>query len=333
MKRILFIATGGTIASSPTEIGLAPALGAEALIESVPQIEGLCEVETVSPMSLDSTNMSPTHWLQMAACVEKEYDRFDGFVIAHGTDTMAYTAGALTYLCQHSPKPIVLTGAQKPISLRETDARTNLADAFAYAVDGEARGVVIVFDGKVITGSRARKLRTKSWNAFASVDYPELGVILDGKILRYISEPETAERPTFYRELDPRVALIKLVPGMEADVLDFLRARNHALVIESFGVGGLPHAEGELFLEAVRRWQTEGKPVVITTQVPHEGSDMSLYQVGARVKSRFDVIEAYNMTLESVMTKLMWILGQTKDSARVRQLFYTPVAHDLLVVG
>lgn len=332
MKRILMIATGGTIAAKPTEDGLTPLLTPEELLESVPGIASLCAVETVRPMNLDSTNMSPEHWLVLARCIEREYDRFDGFVIVHGTDTMAYTAGALSYLIQRSPKPIVLTGAQRSIHMRETDARVNLQDAFTYAVDPQSHGVVIVFDGKVITGTRARKSRTKSFSAFASVDYPELAIIMDGKILRYINEPETCDRPEFSRRLNPRVALLKLIPGMDAGVLDYLRAHYDALVIESFGVGGVPYYEGEHFMDAIQAWCAEGKTVVMTTQVPHEGSDMALYQVGQKVKSRYEVIEAYNMTLEAVVTKLMWILAQTKDPKAVRERFYTPVAHDLLLV-
>ena len=331
MKHILFMATGGTIASEQTGDGLMPRLDAQSLLSSVPQIRACCRVFAISPMQLDSTNMRPCDWLRLAACIEREYDNYDGFVIAHGTDTMAYTAGALSYLVQHSAKPIVITGAQKPISLQDTDARINLAQAFTYAVDRRAHGVVIVFDGKVIMGTRARKTRTKSRNAFDSVDYPAIALLTDRGIVRYLSEDVPSEALQCYCALDDKVAVIKLVPGMDASVLDYLRERNSALVIESFGVGGLPNAGGGALIEGILRWKAENKPVVITTQVPHEGSDMSLYEVGLRIKSQYDVMEAYNMTLEAVVTKLMWILGQTKQMNEVRELFYTPVAHDLLV--
>ncbi len=331
-KRILLIATGGTIAAKPTDDGLMPMLTPEEILESVPRIEGLCEVEAVRPMNLDSTNMGPEHWLTLADCVERNYGDYDGFVIAHGTDTMAYTAGALTYLVQRSRKPIVLTGAQKSIFMQDTDARNNLFDAFIYALDDASSGVVIVFDGKVITGARARKSRTKSWNAFQSMDYPELAIVRDGRILRYIHETQGAESPTFYHELNRRVAVLKLIPGMDEGVLHYLRERNDALIIESFGVGGVPCYGDARFVDAIEDWCREGKTVVMTTQVPHEGSDMEVYQVGQQVKSRLDVIEAYNMTLEAVATKLMWILAQTKDPAQVRALFHTPVAHDLLLL-
>ncbi|MDL2205458.1 asparaginase [Eubacteriales bacterium OttesenSCG-928-N13] len=331
-KRILLLATGGTIASKPTAAGLAPMITPKELLMGVPGIDSLCAVQTAQPMNLDSTNMGPEHWLMLAECIRENYDAYDGFVVAHGTDTMAYTACALSYLAQMSPKPIVLTGAQKSIFVEDTDARMNLLDAFTYAVDDGSQGVVIVFDGQVITGTRARKTRTKSRNAFQSVDYPELAIVRDGCILRYIVPAVKSERPVFYGALDPKVALIKLVPGMNADVLDYLRQHNHALVIESFGVGGVP-ALGGRFMDAIEQWIREGKPVVMTTQVPHEGSDMEIYQVGRQVKTQLDVMEAYNMTLEAVITKLMWILMQTKQPEQVRKLFNTQVANDLLKLG
>ena len=128
MRRILLIATGGTIASKESGHGLAPAISSTELLGCVPQAADLCQVETLQLMNLDSTNVGPEHWLKISRCIQDHYDQYDGFVITHGTDTMAYTAAALSYLIQRSPKPIVLTGAQKSISLTDTDARKNLLD-------------------------------------------------------------------------------------------------------------------------------------------------------------------------------------------------------------
>ena len=132
-------------------------------------------------------------------------------VITHGTDTMAYTAAALSYLIQGSPKPIVLTGAQRPIGFDSTDSKTNLADAFRCAAE-DLPGVSIVFNSRVILGTRAKKTRSKSFQAFSSINHPELGVLRDGVLLRYIRQ-DCREAPVFYDRLDPRVALLKLVPG------------------------------------------------------------------------------------------------------------------------
>ena len=170
-KRILLIGTGGTIASEVTENGLAPELTTEQLLSHIPAISGICGVDCIQLLNLDSTNMAPEHWLEMARCVKEHYDGYDGFVLTHGTDTMAYTAAALSYLIQNSPKPIVLTGAQKPIGFDSTDSKINLADAFRCAAE-DLPGVSIVFNGRVILGTRAKKTRSKSFQAFSSINFP-----------------------------------------------------------------------------------------------------------------------------------------------------------------
>lgn len=330
MKRILLIATGGTIASRPTDTGLAPMITSREILEFVPEIAQICQVDAVQISNIDSTNMNAAHWLDMVRTIQAAYEDYDGFVISHGTDTMAYTAAALSYLIQRSPKPIVLTGSQKSIFLRDTDARTNLMNAFRYAADDRAQGVALVFDGLVIDGTRARKMRTKSFNAFSSMDFPELGVIREEHFLQYISEPKPQQPPLFTTTLDDRVFVLKLIPGMDASIFAWLREHYDALVLESFGVGGVPCAGDEGFLAAIEDWVRSGKVIVMTTQVPHEGSDMAIYQVGYQVKARFGILEAYDMTLEAIVTKLMWILGQTRDPTRIRAMFYQPVQHDLI---
>jgi len=346
MKKILMISTGGTIASSAGDSGLAPAITSEGLLARVPRVSEICDVDALQLMSLDSTNIGPEHWLKISSAIEENYGRYDGFVVTHGTDTLAYTAAALSYLIQDSPKPIVLTGAQKPIDLEDTDARQNLLASFVYAADDLSRDVAIVFDGKVIMGTRARKERTKSYNAFASVDYPEIAVIRDGKLTRYIipealrkaehgdfwaAHSDSASGPRFYHRLSSKVLLITLIPGLTADVLDRLREDYDAVICSTFGSGGLPGGmEGE-FARAVTSWLEAGKTIVMMTQVPYEGSDMSVYQVGREVKDRLPIIEAHNMTMEAAVTKLMWILGETKDPARIKEMFYTPVQHDIIM--
>ena len=256
--------------------------------------------------------------------------QYDGFVITHGTDTMAYTAAALSYLIQYSQKPIVITGSQKSICLKNTDARLNLYNSFLYAADDGSHGVSLVFDGKVILGTRARKERTKSFNAFSSVDYPELGVIRDGKLIRYLAELEYRPRPVFYHQLEERILLLTLIPGMGADALEALRDRYEAVILQSFGVGGLPGGASGSLARAMEAWLEEGKTILMMTQVPYEGSDMTVYQVGYQVKKKYQLIEGYNMTLEAAATKLMWVLGQTRNEDHIRQMFEQPVQFDLI---
>ena len=326
-KRILMIGTGGTIASEITDAGLTPGFSTEDLLRFVPSLESLCTVDCMQLCSIDSTNMTPDYWLKIAAAIRERYDDYDGFVVCHGTDTMAYTAAALSYLIQNSPKPIVLTGGQKPIHMEVTDSKSNLLDSFGCACDGRIGGVQIVFGGVVISGTRARKTYSKSFSAFSSINYPVLGVVREGKLIPYLI-PERDERPTFYDALDQRVALLKLVPGGSVDLLRLLLRENDAVIIESFGVGGLPTEGG--YLEAVHAAAQEGKVVVMTTQVQNEGSDLGVYQVGHVLKDAPGVLEAYDMTTEAVFAKLMWALARTRQPEELRRLFYTPVAADLL---
>ena len=329
MKNILMIGTGGTIASEMTPSGLTPELNSTQLLSFVPRIGEMCHVDCVQLYSLDSTNIRPAHWLGVARAVREKYDRYDGFVISHGTDTMAYTAAALSYLIQGSPKPIVLTGAQKPIWFDGTDSKRNLTDAFLYACRG-CGGVQIVFNGKVILGTRARKTCSKSFQAFSSVNYPDLAVVQDEHLLQYM-RCACYPSPVFYDALDDKVGLLKLIPGTPAAVLEFMLDRFDGLVIESFGVGGLPEYEGDAsYFDIIHRGIARGKLVVMTTQVPNEGSNLAVYHVGGRLKSALRLLEAYDMTTEAAVAKLMWIMGQTRDFDEAERLFYRPVARDIL---
>ena len=327
MKKILIIGTGGTIASKPSADGLTPDLDSKQLIDSIPSISDICDVDCIQAFSLDSTNVRPDHWLVLAEIITENYDRYDGFVITHGTDTMAYTAAGLSYLIQNSKKPIVLTGAQKPIGEEITDAKRNIIDALIYAVDEGSHGVVIVFSGAVICGTRARKNYSKRFMAFGSINFPELARVEDGRVIRYVPEPYSGET-VFYDNLNANVGLLKLTPGMRNDVMRYAIDRYDGLVVESFGVGGLP--EYSDFYQQIKRAVERRKLIVMTTQVPNEGSDLSVYRVGSILKNSLRVLEAHDMTSEAVLAKLMWVLGETDDFDRAEALFYRPVHHDTL---
>ena len=332
MKRILLIGTGGTIASEMTPEGLSPDLGPAQLLRAVPAISSLCEVDCLNLFSIDSTNIAPAHYLRIAGALSEHYGHYDGFVISHGTDTMAYTAAALSYLVRGAKKPIILTGAQKPIGFDSTDSKINLSDAFVCACSEKIHGVNIVFSGRVITGTRARKTCSKSYAAFSSINYPDVATLQDGRLMVYI-ESGYEPVPLFSAALDANVGLIKMIPGTDMELLDFLFSRRDALVMECFGVGGLPSYSDEKLYELVRRYTEAGKFLVVTTQVQNEGSDLSVYRVGHRLKETPGVLEAYDMTTEAALAKIMWILGQTREQEAVSRLFYTPVAHDMLYRG
>ena len=329
MKKILMIATGGTIASQLGSQGMVPQIKAEALLKCVPEVFEFCQPSAIQIYNIDSTNVTPAHWIKLAKTIQENYDDYDGFVVCHGTDTMSYTAAMISYMVQHSPKPIVFTGSQQPIDQEDTDGRINLRDSFLYAASDVASDVVIVFQGKVIAGTRAKKVRTKSFNAFTSVDFPVLGVIRSGKLIPYIVTPKK-DKPEFFLELNEKVALLTLTPGIKGELLDVYFRLNDAVVLSGYGTGGIPEGEEYGFYKILESWEGKGKTLVVTTQVQQEGSDMNVYRVGRGYKNRFALLESYTMTYESIITKLMWILAQTKKDEEVSKLFYQSVNYDLI---
>lgn len=329
MKRILLISTGGTIASVETEEGLRPGITPEELCESMPEIAELCEVEVLQLLNVDSTNIQPEHWLLIVKTIETQYGSYDGFVITHGTDTMAYTAAALSYLIQNPDKPIVITGSQKPLKRAITDASKNLHDSFRFACEENVGGVFLVFGGEVIFGTRARKIRSKSYNAFDSINYPVAGFVDNNRVIRYFDLKASEDPVKFYHELMTKVFLLKLIPGMNPDVLDYIAEYYDAIVIESYGTGGLPFAHERNFLEKLESLKKKGCIVLIATQVLLEGSDVGLYEVGFRAISNYNVLQSFDMTIEATVTKLMWLLARKHEFEEIKKAFYMPVARDL----
>jgi L-asparaginase len=350
MKHILLIATGGTIASAEDGNGLSPALTGEELARSVPEIEGLCELDIVQPMNIDSTNMRPVDWLRIAEVIRENYDAHDGFVVLHGTDTMSYTAAALSYLIQDSPKPIVLTGSQQPMGNPFTDAKINLYQSLVYAVSDRSRDVSIVFGGYAIAGTRARKQRTMSFNAFNSINYPVLAYLRQDKVICSGSAAVSAgpaecdcagdgaaraadgalDEPRFYTELNSRVCALKLTPGLTPDIFRLLKPDYDAVILETFGMGGVPErgADGASYQEAIFDWVDSGRTVVMTTQVPEEGLDLGVYEVGRAYAEHPGILKGGDMTTEALVAKTMWALGQTRDADELQRLFYCPINHD-----
>ena len=337
MKRILLIATGGTIASAPDGNGLSPALGGEELARAVPQISGLCDLDIVQPMNIDSTNMRPADWLAIAGAIRNGYADHDGFVVLHGTDTMAYTAAALSYLVQDSPKPIVLTGSQQPMGSPFTDAKLNLYQSLLYATDDRSRDVSIVFGGKVIAGTRARKQRTMSFNAFTSVNFPSLAYIRNDRIIRSSSlagavPPDRAELPLprWTSTLNDRVCVLKLTPGLTPDIFGLLQPSYDGVILETFGIGGVPElgADNRSYRQAIFDWVDSGRTVVMTTQVPEEGMDLGVYEVGRAYAEHPGILKGDDMTTESLVAKTMWALGQSQNPTEIKRLFYHCINHD-----
>lgn len=328
MKKILLLATGGTIASVEGNEGLVPGLSVDELLHYLPEPTSGLKIEGKILMNQDSTNLQPEDWVTIAEAVYKYYDDYDGFVITHGTDTLAYTSSALSYMLQGLTKPVVLTGSQVPISFQKTDARKNVADALRFACE-EIGGVYIVFDGRVILGTRAVKMRTKSYDAFESINHPYVAYVNKDEV-KYQWKPVPASSPlTLNTKLCTDVFLMKLYPGMKPEIFDFLKGVYKGIIIESFGNGGLPF-EGRNLLPKIKELTETGIAVVITTQCLEEGEDLLLYEVGRKV-AQYNVILSGDMNTEAMVAKLMWALGQGKNLDQVKEIVETPIAGDLSI--
>lgn len=331
-KKILLLTTGGTIASNDKGNGLTPVLSSEDFLQYVKEFETVCELVPEEVCSIDSTNMNADYWLMLVERIAQAYEEYDGFLVCHGTDTMAYTAAALSYLIQNSARPIVLTGAQKSLLSEITDARKNLHDAIRCALDDRSQGVIVVFDGKIIAGTRAKKTATFSYNAFSSINFPSIGKIQNDTVLYYFTQNQTEETVRFYREMNPKVFLFKLTPGVSEEIVPYILQMYDCIILEGFGVGGLPDNLMEAFVREMAHYRPHEKVLIMATQVTYEGSSMGTYVVGQRLKKEggLPVLETYDMTLEAALTKMMWILGQkVTDWEEIERLFYQRINYDI----
>ena len=313
MKKLMFIATGGTIASGDSGGGLTPEASAEELLSGIRVTDA--EVHAVQPFALDSTNLTPQHWTELATLIRDCWQDYDGFVVTHGTDTMAYGAAALSCLIQDAGKPIILTGSQLPMSDPDTDARRNLTDAFLCAQRGRA-GVWVSFCGRVIAGNAARKVHTRVFDAFRGFT-PEDEFTTEG----FLTDAAPDEVCTaFYNRLDPSVAVLKLTPGISAEMVREMGTFVRALVIEGFGMGGVPDYGDSGLAQALLELSACGVRVIMTTQVFQGGCDLSVYEVGQSAQ-RAGAIPAEGMTTEYAVMRAMWALANSYDLENFRWLF------------
>ncbi len=329
MKKILLLATGGTIASVQGEEGLAPGLTDHDLLRYLPDHDEKFRLHSINLMNLDSTNMQPESWVEIAKTVYENYDMYDGFVITHGTDTLGYTSAALSYMLQNLSKPIVLTGSMVPIGFEETDAKRNMIDALRFAYENIG-GVYVVFDGKVISGTRAVKVRSKSYGAFMSINYPYIARF-DGSCVHYLEHVPVRETGPVKLDtsLCTEVFLLKLYPGITPEIFDYIKQAYRGVIIESYGNGGIPFEKRNL-LPKINELIESGVAVVITTQCLEEGTDLQRYEVGRKVSKKL-IISSRDMNTEAIVTKLMWVLGKTENLDQVKEMMETPIAHEVQI--
>ena len=325
-KKILLLTTGGTIASMPGGEGLEPHRS-DVMERELTQLRSYYDVTVQDVICLDSSNITPREWQLIAKTVYDERGGYDGIVVSHGTDTMAYTASAVTYMLRDIDVPVIFTGSQLPLSDVLSDGPDNLRTAFAMAAAGHP-GVFLAFDRKVMLGCRAVKVRASGFSAFESVNaryaarVSNRGLVVDPRVL-----PKASGEPRLLPQISEDVFLLKLTPGLSPAVFEMLRAMGYkGIVIEAFGLGGINVLHKGL--RGIHRAVEDGVSVVVTTQCLYDSSDLRVYQVGNKLLE-LGVIQARDMTTEAAMTKLMWGIGQGLDQEQIARLFSRSLAGEI----
>lgn len=337
MSKTLLIYTGGTIGmmENPSNGSLIP-LNFNELQDYIPELRKFKASIDVIPFEtpLDSSDISVKSWQTIARIIEENYDEYGGFVILHGTDTMAYTASALSFMLEGLAKPVILTGSQLPIGRLRTDGKENLITAIEIAFarrNGEAviQEVAVLFDSKLFRGNRTHKFSTENFDAFSSPNYDELANIgihilyNQPKLLRPVND-----RMNIRYSFDPNVAILKIFPGMTpAYVESILRIPGlKGLILETYGSGNAP--KEEWFIALLQSAIEKGLIILNITQCSKGFVEQGLYQTSAALQ-QIGVIGGADMTTEAALTKMMFLLAEEKDGERIKRLLITPVSGEL----
>lgn len=326
---ILLIYTGGTIGmkEDPVLQALTP-FDFSQILDEVPELAKFAyriDSYTFDPL-IDSSDVEPSMWVALVKLIEDKYDSYDGFVILHGTDTMAYSASTLSFMLEGLTKPVIFTGSQLPIGTPRTDGKENLISSveIAAAKDEEGHALVpevcICFDNVLIRGNRSRKFNSDNFRAFRSEDYPPLAEA--GISIRYntalIRKPESWDkRPVFHTDLDTRVSILKIHPGITPSVVrDILLGKEtRAVILETYGAGNAPSKEW--FLSIVRETTDSGKIILNITQCVAGCVNMDIYATGKSLKAA-GVMNGYDSTTESALGKLFYLLGTFESNDEVK---------------
>lgn len=332
-KKVLIIYTGGTIGMKRTERGYAPVEGYFAkTLTAEPDLfaEGMPDFELfeMSPL-LDSSNMSVKEWNVIGELIYKRYAEFDGFVILHGTDTMAYTASALSFMLEGLSKPVILTGSQIPLSEVRSDGRDNLAASLIIAADGIVKEVCIAFGGKLMRGNRVMKMSADGLNAFYSPNYPLLAEIGIG--IKYDHRALLVREPSelrFVRFKESPVGVLKVFPGMQLGLFEEIMVdKLVAIVIETFGTGNVPDGDGDL-LPVISRAFAAGTVICVTSQCPKGAVTLGAYKTGSGLK-RAGAVTGGDMTTEAAVAKLYYLFSKYSDKEKIKEQMECSVAGEL----
>lgn len=334
-KRVLIIYTGGTIGMKKTDNGYAPAPGflREALLSigdmQSPELPSW-ELIEMDPI-LDSSNIAYMEWNDIAGLVYDNYNGYDGFVILHGTDTMAYTASALSFMLEGLDKPVVLTGSQIPLSELRSDGRENLISSILIASQGIAREVSLCFSGRLLRGNRAMKMSADGLMAFDSPNYPHLAEV--GITIRYndgaLSHPtQSAGGLTLNRLTNVPIGVLKIFPGIQFGLFEeIMTERLSGIVIETFGAGNIPMANREL-LPIIKRAFSSGAVITVCSQCPGGTVSLGTYETSRGLKG-VGAVSGFDMTTEAAVAKLYYLFSLGITAERVKELMETNLRGEL----
>ncbi len=318
-KKILLIHTGGTIGMIKDKDSgvLKPDSFYKSISNIIPELSYIAEIITEIPFVVDSSELNFKHWSEIADLIGKYIETVDGVVITHGTDTLTYTASALSFMLQNLPIPVILTGAQKPMSELRTDAKSNLINAVELATCG-INEVAIFFDDKLMRGNRSIKKHINHFDAFDSPNYPLLGKV--GIDIEIYEKNLLKSNGIFhiFNKFDHSIAVYKTFPGCSTEY--FIPGKNiRAIVLIAYGAGNIPLKNNDLF-ERVKAWIKDGKIVALLSETKAGKVDTSLYESGNKLLEA-GVIHSKDMTFEAVITKLMFLLGQYQDTKLIKKYF------------
>lgn len=309
MKKILMITTGGTIASIPSNNGLIPKISGKDIISLMPELKNICTIDTLELLNIDSSNISKKHYILMLDTLEKNYDNYDGFVITHGTDTMAYSSSMLSCAIDNLSKPVVFTGSQLPLKAKATDAYRNLYDAFLAASDN-VYGVFLAFNGDIHYGDSVKKVYSENFTGFLSINNKTAGKSDNNKIIWNKLYKNHNIKPVFNKNISEKVFVLKMIPSLKPDIIDVLINMGYkGIIIEGYGAGGVPTADCENnFIPAIQKAIKQDVAIVCATQCLYDGVHLDKYPMGIMAE-KYGAISCKNITLEKALAKLMIGLG------------------------